>query len=199
MVVILLLFIICNCCVAFDYSKPYESNKNYCFDGDDMNTPEVNQLYFDDNLEIPSEYSLASRINISVANQENLGLCDIFATLKSAETNYALKEGNFIDLSERYLDFMTSKYHYGTREPGVIGEREGEGSSTYEIATFMETIGSPTEETVPYRNYTLDEINNLKKIDPIVRATGYVEFPYFEGMKNEEQKEYWTNALKNIL
>ena len=198
-IVILFLFIFDNYCIAFDYSKPYESNKNYCFSVEDTNSTEVNNLYFNDNVEIPHEFSLASRMNIPVANQGSLGLCDLFATLKSAETNFALKDGNFIDLSERYLDYMTSKYLYGIREPGVIGESEGDGSSWTEVGTFMETIGAPTEETVPYRNYTLDEINNLKNIDPVVRATGYIEFPDFYDLKNDEQREYWINALKKHI
>ena len=198
-IVIMFLFIFDNYCIAFDYSKPYESNKNYCFSVEDTNSTEVNNLYFNDNVEIPNEFSLANRITIPVADQGNLGLCDLFSTLKSAETNFALKNGKFIDLSERYLDYMTSKYLYGIREPGVIGESEGDGSSYTEIGTFMETIGAPTEEAVPYRNYTLDEINNLKNINPVVRATGYIEFPNFYDLKNDEQREYWINALKKHI
>ena len=92
-IVIMFLFIFDNYCIAFDYSKPYESNKNYCFSVEDTDSIEVNKLYFDDNVEIPHEFSLASRMNIPVANQGDLGLCDLFATLKSAETNFALNSG----------------------------------------------------------------------------------------------------------
>ncbi len=124
-IILLMPLILSNHAIAIDYSNPYESNKNYCFSPEDTNSEVVNKLYFDDDIEIPQEYSLASKMNIPVANQENLGLCDLFSTLKCAETNYALKSGTYIDLSERYLDYMTSKYLYGIREPGVIGESAG--------------------------------------------------------------------------
>lgn len=200
-IIILNLFIFGNYCIAFDYSKPYESNKNYCFSVEDANSAEVNKLYFDDNIEIPTEFSLARKIRfINVGNQKNLGLCSLFATLKSAETNYALKSGKFIDLSERYIDYMTSKYLYGVREPGVIdGNQGGDGCISFQIATFMEAIGAPKETTVPYKNYTEQEIYNFKNIEPVVRVTGYVEFPYFRNLKNNEQKEYWTNVIKKHI
>lgn len=198
-IIIFILFLFDSDCIALDYSEPYESNKNYCFSAEDTDSTEVNNLYFSDDTEIPSEFSLASIMDIPVANQGSLGLCDLFATMKSVETNYALKTGNFIDLSERYVDYMTSKYLYGTREPGVIDESEGDGVGYDTVATLMETIGVATEEEVPYKNYTLDEINNLKNVDTVVRVTGYVEFPNLYDLKSDTQKEYWINVLKKHI
>lgn len=199
LIAILIIFAYNSYCIAFDYNKPYETNKNYCFNDNDANSVEANKLYFDDDIEIPMEFSLADKINIPVANQKDLGLCDLFATLKSAETNYALRGNDYIDLSERYIDYMTSKYLYGWRNSGILGLSQGDGSSTYEVGTFLETIGAPTEEAVPYRNYTEDEIYNLKNIKPIVRATGYVELPSYTDIKNNEQKEYWKRVMKKHI
>ena len=196
---VIMLFTFDSKCYAIDYSKTYESDKNYQFSEMDTNSEIVNNLYFNDNITIPSSFSLTDKINIPVADQQNLGLCDLFSTLKSAETNYALKKGIYVDLSERYLDYMTSKYFYGYREPGVLGESRGDGSGYDEVATFMETIGATTEDKVPYRNFTLEEIRKMADIEPSMMITSFVEFPYFGNMKNAEEKEYWTTVLKKHI
>jgi C1A family cysteine protease len=184
--------------------KPYEMNKNIKLSINDINSEEIKLLYDLTDVKIPSKFNLNDylkekyNITIPVANQDSLGLCDLFATMKSVETNYALKTGKYIDLSERYVDYMRSNYLYGEDESGVLGDdgKEGDGSSNGDSLTILETFGAPTEEKVPYKNYSKKEIMNLKDIKTTLRVTGTITFPYLQDVKDKKLKEKWMNILK---
>lgn len=206
--IILISMLICNSLQFNSYAidekdNPYELNKNYKLTVKDIDSEDITRIYNPQGTEIPEEFCLNSIIDIPVANQENLGLCDTFATVKSAETNYALKSGKYIDLSERYLDYMTSNYYYGTRESGILARedndymsQDGTPTSGSGIMTFLETFGAPTEKDVPYKNYSDEEIQGLINFTPALRVTSTIELPSLQDLSDIELKEKWIDILK---
>ena len=91
-IVILFLFIFDNYCIAFDYSKPYESNKNYCFSVEDTNSTEVNNLYFNDKSLFVADRNLTKNAfeDTIIAESGELGERDI--------------SGNVIGESDSFLE-----------------------------------------------------------------------------------------------
>lgn len=180
-------------------------NKNFRFSENDLNSEEVTSIYDVENTVIPRRFSLKGNISIPVANQKNLGLCETFASLKCIETNYALKSGKYIDLSERYLDYMMSTDFYSTwREVGVLvndGELgdEGQGTLTSEVLTIAETFGVPTEEDIPYKNYSQDEYPRLISASPALMVTSTVLFPNIQSINEYDTKQGWIDVLKTHL
>ena len=76
----------------FDESKIKHAPKN--------NLPQATTL--------PSKYSLIDKGYISpIRNQNPYGTCWAFAAIASAESNYKIKNGSFIDLSEMQLGWFT--------------------------------------------------------------------------------------------
>ncbi len=183
-------------------NTPYESNKNYKLSENDIDGSLVNQLYNINTATIPSKFSLREYIHIPVGDQKNLNISEIFSTLKSVETNYALKYGVFIDLSERYVDYMTSKYLYGeTRTPGTIdgnvgNRQEGSKITTNEVMTFLETFGATTEEKVPFQNYSLSEYSEFKNKKTDLRVTSSVELPDIQNISDKYKKNRWIDVVK---
>lgn len=180
-------------------------NKNFRFSRYDLDSEEVVNLYDVENTEIPKKFNLRNVLNIPVADQGNLGLCETFATLKSVETNYALKTGKYIDLSERYLDYMMSTDFYSLwRKAGVletendIGE-EGDGSLSSEVLTLAETFGVPTEKDIPYRNYSKEEYPQLVSASPALMVTSTVLFPDIQAINEYTIRQGWINVLKTHL
>lgn len=192
-----------NSYAIYETDNAYEQNKNYKFSVNDIDGEDITRIYNPQATDIPQSFCLNDIIDIPVANQGSLGLCDTFATVKSAETNYALKSGIYIDLSERYLDYMTSKYYYGTRETGILPTEEnnymsqdGDASYSPEIMTFLETFGAPTETEVPYKNYYTEEILELINTTPALRVTSAVAFPSLQDLSDSELKEKWIDIIK---
>ena len=213
LIIVMLFNVFSNYSVIFAYTDgdtAYEENKNYRFSLDDINSSEIKKIYNPDNTQVPSRFSLKDElkqkynINIPVGDQGNLGLCDTFATVKCAETNYALKNGRYIDISERYLDYMTSKYYYSNnRTPGTIPtaqnnytDIEGSASSGSDVMTFLETFGAPTEQEVPYTNYSTEQDSILINAKPALRVTSSVTLPMLQDLTDTELKEKWIKILK---
>ena len=194
-----------------DNDQPYQNSNNYRFNLEDVDCDNIKRLYKPDNTEIPNKYRIDEylkqkyNITIPVANQKNLGLCDTFATVKCVETNYALKTGQYIDLSERYLDYMSSKYYYSNwREPGILPTPEnnytstdGDGSYEPDIMTFLKTFGAATEKEIPYDNYSTDtQDERLMNATMALSVTSSVKFPNLQDIENKELKEKWIKILK---
>lgn len=193
---------ISNCLFA---SEGIEENKNYRFSMSDLYSEEVVNLYDIEDTYIPRKFSLKDVMQIPVANQENLGLCETFATVKSIETNYALKTGQYIDLSERYLDYMMSTDFYSTwRKSGVLTTgsnrgSEGDASLSSEALTFCETFGVPTEEDVPYKNYSQSEYKNIENAKPAIMVRSTVLFPNIQNINEYYTKQGWLKVLKSHI
>lgn len=180
---------------AFDYA-PYEGNKNFRFSVNDINSEKIQELYNPEDTKIPDKFSLKNElkskynIEIPVGNQLELGLCDTFATVKCAETNYALKTGKYIDISERYLDYMTSKDFFHTVR------NAGEASFGPDVMTILETFGAPTEKEVPYRDYNTNEYDKLKNANLELKVTSTIIFPNIKELKDDDLKSRWIDVLK---
>jgi len=189
--IILIIYFVCLFC---NYSfatndTAYEENKNLRFIVDDINSEKIKELYNPDETEIPSRFSLRDIIDIPVGNQKDLGLCDTFAIVKSVETNYALKYGKYIDLSERYLDYITSKEFYGNRTLGS-------GTSSSRILSILETFGGPAEEEIPYRDYSESEYSKIINATPVILVKSTVNFPTLQNLEDSELKDKWIDILK---
>ena len=194
--IVFTLFIINNYVFA-QSSSVNEENKNYRFSTKDIKSEEIIKLYNPENTFIPNKFSLKDLINIPVSNQQSLGLCDTFAIVKSAETNYALKYGKYIDLSERYLDYMTSKDFYGYRQIGSLSSGiEGDGTNSSDILSILETYGAPTEAQIPYKDYQTSEYSKITNAKPAIMVKSTVELPGIQDLKDEKLKNEWINILK---
>ncbi len=193
---------------AFAYTDgdaPYEPTKNFRFAEDDIDSAEVERLYDPDSTVLPDSFDLRDSISVFVDDQDPLGLCDTFAIAKSAETNYALTSGNAVDLSERYLDLMDSEQLYSDeRTPGILPTeendwyyREGDGTAYDKVLALLETFGAPTEEQVPFANYTDGQIATMPKVKTAVRVTSSVAFPSVVDIEDEDLKARWIDIVKN--
>ena len=197
LVVIVFALFIFNNYVFAQSNSIYEENKNYRFSTKDIKSEEIIKLYNPENTFIPSQFSLKNIIEIPVANQQNLGLCDTFAIVKSVETNYALKYGKYIDLSERYLDYMTSNDFYGNRKTGQLSSNiEGDGSSSSEVISILETFGAPTEKQIPYKDYKKSDYFKITNATPAIMVRSTVELPSLQNLEDEKLKNEWLNILK---
>lgn len=178
------------------YDEPYEEYDSYIFSHDDIYSKDVEQLYFNDGDELPDSFSLRDVIPIYVDDQEQYDLCDLFAMTKCLETNYALSHSEGIDLSERYIDYMDSQYHYGYRQPGVAALGEGgDGFYSPSGAAFIKLFGVPSEESVPYDEIEPQNMDSLLDVRSDVYCKSTVSFPYFIEMTDAEE-EYWTRVIK---
>ncbi len=218
LVIIIIPFHIEDCYGYTDTDLPYEDNKNFVLSIDDYNSEDVNKLYNPDNTSVPSSFSLKNKlssqynINLSAENQLVLNLCEAFASLKSIETNYALKTGRLINLSERYIDYMLSKYMYGqSRIMGILPNifnanssnnnesySSGDGVAIDQVYTFLETFGGATEYDIPLKNYTDSEYNNFINIEPVLKLNSSIAFPNIDknNLTNETTRNKWLKIIK---
>lgn len=218
LVIIIIPFHIEDCYGYTDNDLPYTDNKNYVLSVNDYNSDDVKKLYDPDNTTVPSRFSLKDKlstqynINLSAENQLVLNLCEAFASLKSVETNYALKTGRLINLSERYIDYMLSKYMYGQfRVMGILpnnlnaNSQDGDGSYSSgdgvaidQVYTFLETFGGATEYDIPLKNYTDAEYNNFKNIEPVLKLNSSIAFPNIDknNLTNETIRNNWLKIIK---
>lgn len=171
---------------------PAMTNRKYL--AEDINSDDIVRLYGDVRDDLPSRYSLKDSIDLVVSNQGQFGLCAIFSAVKSIETNYALTHGNYIDLSERYIDYMTSNQMYGWRTAGTIGE-SGESAGTHgETIAVAEGFGIASEESVPYGDdYTVEQIQSA---EPVVRVTETITFPGIEVIEDDALRDEWIKTIK---
>ena len=75
-----------------------------------------NQEVYDLKDEYPEQYDLRDVIDIQVENQGEFGLCWDYALSTALETTYNLKYDEQVELSESYIDYMTSNLMNGTRK-----------------------------------------------------------------------------------
>ena len=193
-------------CFVFAYTdgdEPVTSTKIYNLLTDDINSEDIIKLYNPNNTEIPSYFNLNDYFynnygfHIPVANQKNLGLCDTFSSLKSIETNYALKNGKYIDTSERYFDYMTTSDFLGNRDTGFLCENnvcnEGDASSAQEVFAVAQTFGAPLEKELPYVNYTENDYALFNNAHSILKLNGAVSFANMQDLDNKEE---WIKIIK---
>lgn len=142
------------------------TNKSYVFDLDDLESDEIKELYDLKEEDIPSKYNLKDEIVIYVEDQGTWELCDLFASMKSIETNYALKTGNSVDLSERYMDYISSKLLYG--------DRELESLSNGTTMLFASKYGVPAESEITKEYYS--DLSVITNATPVCRVVSTVDF-----------------------
>ena len=178
----------------------YETYKPYVFKLDDLDTIEIRKIYDIQNTQIPSSFNLKDKIRIETADQKNLELSNLFAPVKSIETNYHLKTGKYIDLSERYVDYMTSNKLLGNRNSGTIydGDENNDGYSigSDEVMFLSSIYGIPLESEVPYRNYADNELSEIENAKPVCRVISTVQFPKLDTYRNDNEFEEWINIVK---
>lgn len=193
---------------------PNESfNKNKYMTIDDIDSDYIKKTYNPENTEIPEKFNLNNElkqkynIDVGIENQKNLGLCNTFAIIKSMETNHAIKTGNYINLSERYVSYMLSDDYY--TENGYAGlvlepheyEKDAIATSTIhsteEPMAILESIGTTTEKEIPYINYNKNELYQIENATPILKIDGYIHFPIISWPNIDDQLEkQWMNIMK---
>lgn len=150
------------------------------------------------NSALPPKYSLLDRMNIRVENQGKTSQCWAFSTIKSMETNKAIKTGkNELDnFSERHMDYACSKtFKDGINKKGFNREVGRGGLPISALAYLSNGSGAVNEKDMPFENnevkIPLAEID--KPIDTIV--TDYTIFPSI--IKQYEHDSY-GNTIKVI-
>ena len=140
----------------------------------------------DDNKEdvIPSKFNLKDKIQIKVEDQGSYGLCWDFASMKSLETNLALKENKNLDLSEIHLDYLTSNLMYGYRDL-----HEGGNFSDFENYSL---ISKPVLETQApyYNNFSYEEYSKFNTLEGATQVTQVINYPYMEMEYDETDEAY---------
>lgn len=159
------------------------TDKSYVFDLDDLESDEIKELYDLKEEDIPSKYNLKDEIVIYVEDQGTWELCDLFASMKSIETNYALRTGNSVDLSERYMDYISSNLLYGNREL--------ESTNNGTTMLFASKYGVPSESAITKEYYS--DLSVITNATPICRVVSTIDF-------KELDKTNTTNLkLLNII
>jgi C1A family cysteine protease len=195
-IIILIILLIPIKCIA-EIDKPYEENKNFRFSVNDIDSDMLKKIYDVQNTKIPSKFNLKDElytkygIKLPVAEQAQYGLCYVFSTVKSAETNYALKSGKYLDLSERYFDYME------VFKSGDFDGEVGEGKSM--TMTLLETYGAPLESEIPYRDYSKDEYHKIEEAKPALIVTSTVTFNGLGDLKDQSLKNKWLDILKTHI
>lgn len=149
-----------------DISSHSYTDQSYVFDLDDLESDEIKELYDLKEEDIPSKYHLKDDIVIYVEDQGTWELCDLFAGMKSIETNYALKTGNSVDLSERYMDYISSNLLYGNREL--------ESTNNGTTMLFASKYGVPSESEITKEYYS--DLSVITNATPVCRVVSTVDF-----------------------
>ena len=166
-----------------DYSKQLNhdnalaKNSILRIDENNYRSEEVEALYRFKSGDLPSKYSLEETIDIEVANQGVLGLCNLFAPTKSSETNTALLKGKVFDFSERHADYMMSTQIAGNRTAGSLSNHvEGDAFANEDAIHHAMVIGYAEENEIPYQDYS--DMNVIKNANIVARASKYVLFNF---------------------
>ncbi len=152
---------------------------------DNLLLTESDYIYIPEGLgssleELPTRFSLADKLDIRVESQGITNECWAFSTIKSLETNIAIKENSrtLSDFSERHMSYATSKLFLdGVNENG-FDKNVGDGGLLVEgLAYLTNGQGAVVEEYMPFENnevlISLDSIN--KPVDTVVND--YYIFP----------------------
>ncbi|MBE5935883.1 MAG: hypothetical protein E7262_08865 [Lachnospiraceae bacterium] len=183
------------------YAQRPQTNQNLQLSLKDIDSDDIKKWYNPEETDIPEQFDLRTYLNdtygikIPVGDQGAFGLCDTFSPTKSIETNYALKTGKYVELSERYIDYMMSNEYYG------VERKVGEASSNGEVMSIVSSFGCLEEKDLPYVLYE-DELADdghediIKNKKTVVKVDGTVNFPYLQEVEDKELKDRWIDILK---
>lgn len=175
-----------NISLAANIKNENLTTKSYVFDLDDLEGSEIKELYNLKEDEIPSKYNLKDKIELFVEDQKLTDLCDLYAGIKSIETNYALTTGSSVDLSERYMDYISSKYFYGDRELGTLND-----SAAFAYASMY---GVALESDV---SKEVSDTSIIETAAPVCRVISTVDFKELD--KTDETNLKLLNIIKEHL
>jgi len=149
----------------------------------------------EENVEVlPKYFNLKDEIDIKVESQGSFGLCWDFASVKCVETNLALTQGKYYDLSESHIDYMTSKLL------STKGSRDENGGGNFsDVKDYnMDYKGFVLEEDVPlnvYEDFDYNTFYNIPAED--IYISKYVNFPALCKKYDESEEEY-NKKLKDF-
>ncbi|MBR3210309.1 MAG: hypothetical protein IKF71_00025 [Bacilli bacterium] len=154
-------------------------------------------------MEIPSKYSLQDVIDIKVEDQGNRGLCWDFAAVKSLETFLSLHEKKDYDFSEQHVNYMTSNLLYGS-------SREIDGGGTFsDFEKYLLQSGVVLEKDVPYeKDYDEQSYSKFIDMEPVKIVTETVNFPSVgkdpqvsspETIVSDEELQKFRNTVKKHI
>ena len=121
--------------------------------------------------DLPSKFDLRDIIEISRKDQASHGLCWDFASLRSTETNLALRKNENRDFSEMHVSYLMSSKMIGTRNIDV-----NEGGNFDTFIQYANYTGLVDEEKVPYKTYEEDEYLDFLDLPSDTRVTSVRKF-----------------------
>ena len=157
--------------------------------------------------DLPTAYNLRDHINIPIEDQGSDGLCWAFSSLTSVETNLALRNIT-VDLSERHLDYLTSKEFWNKigSNPGFYRTLGSGGNFDMFTQYTSSYLGPVNESQVPYyRYYNENEYSMLKSLSPALYVNETVQLPSifsYEKSNNtytEDDLNYHRNLVKQHI
>lgn len=143
-----------------------------------LNTESIEKNYSVSTIneaEIPESFDLRDKIDIKVENQGSLGICYAYACLTTVETNLALRQNDYVDLSEHHLAvstyglqsgmFVDANNKYYKDKIGPVYERDWPGDASEEVTArryVKETVSLPTINKG--KAYTQEELKTIRNV-----------------------------------
>ena len=139
----------------------------------------------DKRLMASSSYDMRNDITIRVKNQKSSSSCWTFSTLNVLETNLALTQKDYIDFSERHMNYATSKtFLDGINPLGYEREVNYGGNPIIGLSYMTRGSGPILEENMKFSEVE-DKINLAdiegKKVEKKIEE--YVMFPSINKVK----------------
>ena len=139
----------------------------------------------DKRLMASSSYDMRNYITIRVKNQKSSSSCWTFSTLNVLETNLALTQKDYIDFSERHMNYATSKtFLDGINPLGYEREVNNGGNPIIGLSYMTRGSGPILEENMKFSEVE-DKINLAdiegKKVEKKIEE--YVMFPSINKVK----------------
>ena len=139
----------------------------------------------DKRLMASSSYDMRNDITIRVKNQKSSSSCWTFSTLNVLETNLALTQKDYIDFSERHMNYSTSKtFLDGINPLGYEREVNNGGNPIIGLSYMTRGSGPILEENMKFSEVE-DKINladiDGKKVEKKIEE--YVMFPSINKVK----------------
>lgn len=152
------------------------------------------------------KYDLRDVIEITVKNQMNTNSCWAFSANSTLETTIALLNEEYLDFSERHMQYATSRIFLNNDiNPNGFNRQVGGGNYRISMPYYTSGQGPILEEEMPFKNnedlINISEIQNrtvIKKIDAynvyptILKEINGSTIRYTNGLdrQSEEYKEY---------
>ena len=154
-------------------------------------------------ITLPESFDLRDKINIKVENQGNLGICYAFASLTSVETNLALRNNDYVDLSESHLanntygfgsgSFINANNKYYKDKIGPVYQSDGFSENIPARRYVKETVGLPTINKS--NTYTQEELNTARRmIKTHIMQYGSLYTSISSTIKKNDNNIYVLNA-----